>query len=457
MAALALPAAALSVPTRCEAASQKGLLIVAPQRFHTALKDYASHRAATLPCRLVALERVLSGSRGRDDAEKLKRYLYAAWRTEGIGYVLLVGSPELLPIRYMALDRITPEAFNYAFYPSDLYYGDVARQDGSFDDWNGSTSSFHRDYYGEVRGEANKDDPMNYDGVDYRPEIAVGRWPARDLSDVRTIARKSIAYEQSLSEPSRRSPRAALFAVGGWVDSRDMMDSLATRLSEPWEARKRYYDGDGRSPGTPPPDRDRLLGDFNEGVELIVHAGHGTDTEWEQCFSVADLRKINNSSRVPVVFSVGCNTGRFATLPPYEPYTDVRGRSHRGTNKGEKFSSPPPPPDVYQPDKLYTAGFGDLLLRQSLNGAVAYIGCDTGAQPCALTLLDGFITALSSVPSVRIGDCWAAAVSHYWEAENLAGLKPDDGWYPASIFFQGMKFNLFGDPSLPMPAGASKR
>jgi len=31
-------------------------------------------------------------------------------------------------------------------------------------------------------------------------------------------------------------------------------------------------------------------------------------------------------------------------------------------------------------------------------------------------------------------------------------LKPNNGWYPPSIFFQGMKFTLFGDPSLPLPA-----
>ncbi len=39
-----------------------------------------------------------------------------------------------------------------------------------------------------------------------------------------------------------------------------------------------------------------------------------------------------------------------------------------------------------------------------------------------------------------------------YEKEHLATLKPDSGWYPPSIFFQGMKFMLFGDPSLKVPA-----
>ena len=50
----------------------------------------------------------------------------------------------------------TPAAFDYAFYPSDLYYADVAKADGSFDDWNARKDGFHAHYFGEVRGEKNK-------------------------------------------------------------------------------------------------------------------------------------------------------------------------------------------------------------------------------------------------------------------------------------------------------------
>jgi hypothetical protein len=42
------------------------------------------------------------------------------------------------------------------------------------------------------------------------------------------------------------------------------------------------------------------------------------------------------------------------------------------------------------------------------------------------------------------------AVSYYYEREQLEQLKPNASWYPASVFFQGMKFMVFGDPSLPL-------
>jgi len=66
---------------------------------------------------------------------------------------LLVGDATVLPVRYMVLDRVAPAAFDTAFYPSDLYYADVARNDGSFEDWNGRKDGFHAQYFGEIHGE----------------------------------------------------------------------------------------------------------------------------------------------------------------------------------------------------------------------------------------------------------------------------------------------------------------
>ena len=66
-----------------------------------------------------------------------------------------------------------------------------------------------------------------------------------------------------------------------------------------------------------------------------------------------------------------------------------------------------------------------------------------------MTLMEGFVERLAAGDR-RLGDCWSGAIMHYWEHEHLAELKPDDGWYPPSIFFQGMKFVVFGDPSIPV-------
>ncbi|MBI2899927.1 MAG: hypothetical protein HYY17_07065 [Planctomycetes bacterium] len=413
-----------------EARKKPDFLVIAPERFHAALGEYVRHKNGRIRTEIVSLEAVLKSTRGADDPERVKRFLFSRWK-DGARYALLVGDADVFPVRYMVLDRITEPAFDYAFYPSDLYYADLAKRDGSFDDWNAKKDGFHGGYYGEVRGEKIKKDPINYDDIDYRPEIAVGRWPVSTVEEVKIVAAKTIAYENGA-----RLQRSALCHVEGWVDTREMLKGLAAKRSG-----AAVLDA---------PKETELVKLLNEGVGFLAHTGHGSDDSWAGCFSVKSIDSLKNGDRLPVMMSVGCSTARFATLPPYEAYTDASGTEHKGTNGGEVFKEPPPSPAVYQKGRHNPTGLGEQLLRRGPNGAVAYIGCNTGSQPCALTLLEGFVQAWSGSKEPVLGDLWSAAITHYWEKENLAKIVPDDGWYPASIFFQAMKFMLFGDPTLRM-------
>src|SRR5581483_3098067 len=175
----------------------------------------------------------------------------------------------------------------------------------------------HARYYGEVRGEKNKTDPMNFDRITYRPVLAVGRWPVSTESEARTVAAKTIAYERGLAAGSKPGmDRAALFAVGGWMDSRGLFDGLADRLRPRWSVEKSYYHGEGRD-DTTPPDEARLDEILNQGAGLVIHAGHGSDTTWHACFALPNLSRVKNSDRLPVMISAGCSTARLCTLPPY--------------------------------------------------------------------------------------------------------------------------------------------
>jgi hypothetical protein len=429
----------------------KPLLIVAPSAFHEALQGYSRHKQERRPVEIVSLETVLRETPGCDDPERVKRFLFQQWKGGKAGYALLVGDADVFPVRYMVLDRVTPAAFDYAFYPSDLYYADLAREDGTFDDWNGCKDDFHAGYFGEVRGEKNKADPINFDQIDYRPEIAVGRWPVSSVDELKIVVAKSTLFERGIFAGDRAGLKAAaLFSVGGWVDSRDLMDQIAGRLPSGWSVEKRYYADRRRNDKTGPPNEGQLVDLLNSGQRIVFHAGHGQDDAWEQCLSLRSFEKLNNGDRLPVMISAGCSTARLATLPPYEAYVDVDGKEHAGTNFGEVFDAPPPPPAPYQKGRFNTTGLGEKLLRSGPTGAVAYIGCNTGSQPCGLTLLDGFSVSIAEHPSNLLGDCWVGAVGYYYDRERLASLVPNNDWYPPSIFFQGMKFMLYGDPTLPV-------
>lgn len=437
--------------TACAEERQQHFIVVAPKQFADSLREFIAYKQKQFSTELVVLEEVLAANEGVDDAEKLKRFLYQRWQQKQCGYVLLVGDADVLPVRYMVLDRVTEPAFHYAFYPSDLYYSDLAKADGSFENWNGSSDDFHGVYFGEVRGEANKNDPINFDKIDYIPDVAIGRWPVSTPDEVRLLVSKSFSYEARLESSDRDQLRKmALFSVDGWIDSRPALDRAAASLGESWKKERRYY---GRWNGiqTAPPTESEIKKLLNQGMSLVMHAGHGQDDRWEECFPVSALPEIQNADRLPVILSAGCSTARFATLPPYEAYVDASGTEHVGTNLGEVFKAPPPPPACYQQGKYNPTGLGEQLLRGGPNGAIAYIGCNTGSQPCGLTLLMGFANAYAEQKNPRLGDCWAGAVAFYHKEQRLSELVPNDDWYPPSIFFQGMKFMCFGDPTLPLP------
>ncbi len=462
-----------------------GLLVVTPKRFEAAVAPYVAFKKERRAVEVAVLENVLAKTEGVDDPERLKRFVFEAWKSRGVKFVLLVGDADVIPVRYMCLDRVTAAAFDYAFYPSDLYYADVAKRDGSFEDWNGNKEGFHAGYFGEVRGEKNKSDPMNFDGIDYKPEVAVGRWPVSSAAQLKIVMEKSEAYERGRGEagkgdtgkdrqekgagdegwqsgvsasPFPASPRpdptrVLAIMTGGWVDMRGRLDSIVSTLPKEWKTSKLYYSDGNAAFATEPPDEGHVVAGLNGGSggwpRLVLHVGHGADDQWAGCFSLHSLKKVENAGHLPVVLSAGCSTARFATLPPYEAYVDVNGRPHVGTDAGEVFDAPPPPPSCYATGPYNKTGLGEQLVVGGPNGAIAYIGCNTGSQPCGVTLLEGFAAAVGKAGGKgTIGECWMEAESYYFDHEHLATLKPSPDWYPASIFFQGMKFMLYGDPSL---------
>jgi hypothetical protein len=439
---LALLALALqAAPPAADA--PRGLAVIAPAAWRAELAEHAAARARELPCELVALEDVLAAESGADAPERLKRWLWRAWRERALGYALLVGDADTLPVRFMVLDRVTEPAFHRAFYPSDHYYADLAEPDGAFDDWNGAREGVSARYFGEVRGEHVKDGPIDHDGVSYVPEIAVGRWPVSSIDELRAVVAKTLAWRG----PGAR-PRVLAVHADGWVDARPSVGALCDALAGAgFEVARQLYG----EPGLPSPAS--VLAALVSGRELALHVGHGTNESWHDCLGPAE-RDALGTAPPAVYFSVGCSTAHFCVEPPYQPYLDADGVLHRGTNDGEVFSAPPPPPAPLQPGPLDESGLGERLLLQPTGGAVAYIGCDTGAQPCALTLLEGFTAALAHDRAQRVGDAWRAALAHYHQAERLAELVPTDSWYPPSVFFQGMKFVLLGDPTLPLAPAA---
>jgi len=430
-----------------QAQQRPALVVLCPAAWLGELAAYVRARRADMDVECVAIEDAMAGEEGVDGPERLKRFLYRQWRAGHLDYALLVGDAATFPVRWMVLDRKTEPAYNYAFYASDLYYADLARENGDFDDWNAQRQGFHAVYFGEVRGEHIKEPPINYDEISYVPEIAVGRWPVEAATELQAVVAKTLEWER---RALAGAPRALVVHAAGWVDVRERLGMMADELAAAgWQVERQFYGGEKPAP-TPETVKTAILG----GLEMVLHAGHGNAESWDGCLGLEE-REALTAAAPAIYFSVGCGTAHFAVEPPYDPYLDTAGILHRGTNSGEVFRAEPPPPAPLQPGRLNGTGLGKRLVQMPRAGAVAYIGCNTGAQPCAVSLMEGFAQSAAKGTG-RLGDAWRQAIAYYWKAEKLAELVPTDDWYPPSIFFQGMKFMLFGDPALSMPKGSGQ-
>lgn len=439
------------------------LLVVAPKEWIDSLSEFVDGKRALATiarCECVSIESLQDGHEG-DEAERLKRGLFARWKDGGdarFDSVLLVGDMHVLPTRYMMLDRATKAACDVAFYPSDLYFADLADESGAFEDWNARTDGIHARYIGEVHGEAGKTGPIDADGCGLVPEIAVGRWPVASAEEAKAVAAKTVRHERAVAAARRDratpseawlacpSSPALVVACGEWIDNQARITAVADRLRPALGvACLSYFDTDRARQ----PDPGRVSDAMRTGPSLVLHTGHGEPEGWQHALRAADLAKSSDPARscLPVILSIGCSTAVVAPQPPYEAYRDADGGDHVGTNAGEVFADPPPPPACVQPRKFAHASIGARAVAMSDGGAVAYIGCVTGSQPCAHTLLDRFAQRLAEQPDAPIGQAWCHAVTRYVTDERLRELRPTADWYPPSIYFQPMKFVLLGDPT----------
>ncbi len=417
------------------------LLILTPQEFLEVLTPLEAHKNGTgLATRIVTLETIKAAYPGRDEAEGVKRCLADYYSRHRLKYAMLVGDCDKFPVRYTCTDRTDPRACNTAFYPANLYYADLFEPDGSFEDWD-----YIKDgYFGEVRGESQAGE-VNVDRVDLRLDLAIGRIPASTAAEVENYVAKVIAYEfNAYRAPWAKS--ALLLATTDWVaDACRIQEDIAAQSLGGYQVAKAYGLGNPCR-ATPVPDRALINQACNRGVGLVTYIGHGSPSSWHGVYSTRDMGGLDNHQRPPIAFAVACDTAHFATLPPYHPYTDSRGRHHAGCDAGEQFTAKPPQPACLQVQDN-PQSMAEAFLVTSKARAVAYVACVTGAQPMGTDLLKYFCEATQH-QWATLGGMWNYMLLRYHQVHVVPQLISSPNWAKVAEVHQPWKFHLFGDPSL---------
>jgi len=178
------------------------LVIIAPNKFSGNLQDLVDHKESKgLATNLVTTEEIYNDYTGYDKPEQIKKFIQYALENWGIKYVLLVGGLKniwfanprenknegtkdwYLPVRYTNIKYNNDEPG----YLSDLYYSDIYKVGGVFDNWDSNGNNIFAE---------------NSDILDYHPDVAVGRLPCRSNKEVKNIVGKIIEYETGICDPS---------------------------------------------------------------------------------------------------------------------------------------------------------------------------------------------------------------------------------------------------------------
>jgi len=150
-------------------------------------------------------------------------------------------------------------------------------------------------YSGETISDARLAD---VDG-DRRPDLAVGRWPVRNVDDLSELVQRTLANEDEV--PSQR----AVFVADG-TESR-FMDLNESMISDSGLAKDDSLLLNG-------PTSVQIGEAWGQGAWLMTYAGHGSLDRWgkEGIFSTEAVTSLESSFATPIVLQLTCLTGLFA-------------------------------------------------------------------------------------------------------------------------------------------------
>jgi subtilisin-like proprotein convertase family protein len=276
------PALALPHPLAGGAAE---LLVVSSARFAGSVGGLVSARQAEgLTARVVTVDQVYAAySGGIVDPEAIRRFVGEARQQLGTRYVLLVGGDTYDYFDRLGLGSVSDVPTLYrktheyvSFAPVDPAFGDV-------------------------------------DG-DGRPELAVGRLPARTLSELESLLVKVLA-------PLPADPHTALFVAeranaAEGIDYASDLEALIAGLGSSWQGGigRVYLDSFPNSTVGTAAARSEFVSQVNAGRNWVSYFGHASPATWsrETLLDAEDLPGVlDNAGRWPVVSEFGCWGGYF--------------------------------------------------------------------------------------------------------------------------------------------------
>ncbi len=329
-------------------------------------------------------------------------------------------------------------------------------------------------------GEGSPDTDLNYsmlDSGDYLPDLALGRFSARDATTLQAIIDKTLAYENGpLSDPDYL--KRAVFMAS--EDNYDITEGTHNYVIDTW-LEPNEYTCDKLYSHTYNATAEQVRTAFNDGRFYGIFSGHGASTYWADGpeFHEEDVEALTNMGMYSLICSFSCSTGDYAYLDECFMETWIRSAGNAACSAwGSSVSSYWTEDDILE-RVLFDAIFDDTddvvseigpLYNESKVRFIAHFGDDSttrryfemynlmgdpalslpGACSDAGTVqLDGAKYACEDQVLVRVVDCGlnlddnvAETVEVAVDSESEVGVETAllTETTPNSATFEGVKF-----------------
>jgi len=307
------------------------LIIIAPSRFSKGLQKLIDHKNSNnVKTMLKTTNEIYNEYTGIDKPEEIKKYIQYAKENLNVTSILLVGGLK----RYIyAEDREGPNHGTKAWHVpvrytnirkgglqdygalSDLYYADIYKEGGEFEDWDSNGDGVLA-----VWGE---------DQLDLRPDVIVARLPCRNMLELNIIVTKIINYETTT--PTNEDWYKRMVGIAGMnhglhlgQPDAEWLADVAFGYMEPLvDEEVRVYASNNDTGGPIPVTKD-IIKAFSDGSRFVYMPGHGSPLSWA-CHPVEGLStwlegirsykfwRFHNFKKLPVVVVGGCHCAQFNT------------------------------------------------------------------------------------------------------------------------------------------------
>ncbi len=273
------------------------------------------------------------------------------------------------------------------------------------------------------------------DETDYFPEALIGRFSIGDALNLAVQASKTITYERDpIIEPGADNEwmTRALVVAGNYAEN-NLQPSTPVRMSR-W-VREKFLEKGYTQVDTvfyPPtyPGTGAITSAITNGTQYISYRGWGDANGWHYpLFHMGDLNQVSNVNKLPIVYSIVCNTGDFANSvnPSFGEFW-----MRLGTTSNPKGS-------------VAFVGPSDLHTKTKFNNAIStgmfYSFLQDDTRIFGSTVLDGKIELYNNYPLDREHGGYVQFYFHVYNMLSDPSLKM---WVkiPSAIVATGIPYSL---------------